>query len=147
MTRPQRLVLGVFLVLALAGIAGQFWPLSAPEPAAPGSSTGETTIAHLFAEQRSGELVEVEGVVERILPDDRVGNPHQRFVVRLANGMTLLVAHNIALAPRVDVEPGDRVRLRGEYAWNPQGGVLHWTHPDPNGTHPPGWIRVRRGVD
>lgn len=142
MTRPQRLVLGVFLVLALAAVFGQFWPVSAPEPAAPGASTDETTIARLFAEHRSGELVEVEGVVERILPDDRAGSPHQRFVVRLANGMTLLVAHNIALAARVDVEPGDPVRLRGEYAWNPQGGVIHWTHPDPNGTHPPGWIRV-----
>lgn len=144
MTRPQRSILGVFLALAAAAVLWQLRPTPAPETEAPTAASSEATIARLFAEHRSGELIEIEGVVERLLSEDREGSPHQRFVVRLANGMTLLVAHNLALATRVDVEPGDRVRLRGEYAWNPEGGVIHWTHSDPDGDHPPGWIRIVR---
>lgn len=142
MTRAQRSVFGVFLALAAIAVLWQLWPATGPETAAPTASSSEAAIARFFAAHRSGELVEVEGVVERVLSDDRAGSPHQRFIVRLANDMTLLVAHNIALATRVDVEPGNRVRLRGEYAWNPEGGVIHWTHPDPDGDHPPGWIRI-----
>lgn len=77
----------------------------------------------------------------RLLPDDRQGSPHQRFLLRVDSGTTVLVAHNLALAPRVPLMPGDSVELRGEYEWNAKGGVIHWTHPDPDGRHEDGWIR------
>lgn len=80
----------------------------------------------------------------RLLPDDRQGSPHQRFLLRVAGGTTVLVAHNLDLAPRVALAPGDSVELRGEYEWNAKGGVIHWTHPDPDGRHEEGWIRRRR---
>ncbi|MGH9381589.1 MAG: DUF3465 domain-containing protein [Thermoanaerobaculia bacterium] len=142
MTRAQRTLLGAFLAVAAAVALWQLRPAADPRGEAPQGPSDDATIARLFAERRSDEMVEVEGVVERTLSDDRRGSPHQRFILRLANGMTLLVAHNIALAPRVDLAPGDRVRVRGEYAWNPEGGVVHWTHADPDGDHPPGWVRV-----
>jgi hypothetical protein len=82
--------------------------------------------------------------VERVLSDDREGSRHQRFILRLNSGQTLLVAHNIDLAPRVDgLSKGDRVELYGEYEWNERGGVVHWTHRDPRGNHPHGWISHR----
>jgi len=102
--------------------------------------TGGETVSELFADQRSGEMVTVDGTVERTLADDNEGSRHQRFIIRLANGLTLLVAHNLDLAERVPLEVGDNVRIRGEYEWNPQGGVLHWTHHDPVGQREGGWI-------
>ena len=82
------------------------------------------------------------GVVTRILPDDRDGSPHQRFILRLQSGQTLLVAHNIDLAPAIsNLRVGDTVEYNGEYAWNPKGGVVHWTHRDPSRQHVDGWLK------
>ena len=82
------------------------------------------------------------GTVIRVLADDTHGERHQRFILRLASGDTLLVAHNIDVAPRVEpLRIGDVVEYHGEYVWNPQGGLVHWTHRDASGRHAPGWLR------
>jgi hypothetical protein len=82
------------------------------------------------------------GTVVRILPDDDSGSRHQRFLLRLPSGATLLVAHNIDIAPRVHpLHVGDTVEYKGEFVPNPKGGVVHWTHHDPDGRHPSGWLR------
>jgi hypothetical protein len=124
-------------VLLIAGLGWYFSPAGVPEipvdaaPGAPGRETG-------FA---PGKMVAVQGTVERLLADDRDGSPHQRFVIRTASGRTLLVAHNLDLAARLDgLGVGDSVSLYGEYAWNDRGGLIHWTHHDPNGTHAAGYI-------
>ena len=46
----------------------------------------------------------------------------------------------IDLAKRVPVERGDTIEFRGEYEWNEKGGVVHWTHHDPQDRHDHGWI-------
>lgn len=100
-------------------------------------------IAAAYAARRSDVAVEGEGAVAKLLADDRQGSRHQRFILRLASGHTLLVAHNIDLAPRLEgLEVGDTVRFAGEYEWNDKGGVLHWTHHDPRGQHPGGWLEL-----
>jgi hypothetical protein len=99
-------------------------------------------IASAYSAQRSGVQVAGEGTVIRILPDDEAGSRHQRFILRLASGQTLLVAHNVDLAPRVTaLEPGDTVSFNGVYEWNAKGGLLHWTHRDPSGDHAAGWLK------
>ena len=86
--------------------------------------------------------VEGHGTVVKILADDDEGSRHQRFIVELPSGHTVLIAHNIDLAARVaPLNVGDAVDFSGEYAWNPKGGVVHWTHHDPEGRHESGWIR------
>ena len=90
---------------------------------------------------QSGDQVRGTATVSRILSDDNEGSRHQRFVVRLSSGRTLLIAHNIDLAPRVSsLRVGDTVSFYGEYEWNDRGGVIHWTHHDPRGSHVGGWI-------
>jgi len=111
-------------------------------PAISTSADGTREIAEAYRAQRSDVQVRGEGVVKKILRDDLKGSRHQRFLLRLSNNQTLLVAHNIDLAPRIDdLREGDRVAFYGEYEWNNQGGVLHWTHHDPGGRHADGWLK------
>jgi hypothetical protein len=98
-------------------------------------------IAQAFADGQSDLWVTAGGRVTRLLADDEEGSRHQRFIVELANGRTVLVSHNIDLAPRLDaLQAGDRIRFHGEYEWNAQGGVIHWTHHDPRGRRDGGWL-------
>ncbi len=116
---------------------------SAPSPA-PNASipAGTRQILDAHRRGRSDVIVEAVGTVARTLRDDDDGDRHQRFVLRLEGAdHTVLVAHNLDLAPRVPLKEGDTVTLKGEYEHNAEGGVLHWTHRDPSGRHPGGWIR------
>ena len=93
-------------------------------------------------ERRQSEVwVETAATVRRILRDDTRGSQHQRFLVDVA-GNSVLVAHNIDLAPRVPLREGQVIALRGRFEWNDKGGVLHWTHHDPDGRLVGGWIRA-----
>lgn len=105
-------------------------------------ANGTRAIAEAYRAQRSDVQVKSEGTVIRVLKDDLDGSRHQRFLLRLDNNQTLLVAHNIDLAPRIgNLHKGDRVGFFGEYEWNNQGGVVHWTHHDPGGRHIDGWLK------
>ena len=96
----------------------------------------------LYSAKISDAQVQDNGKVVKILADDNRGSRHQKFLVRIASGQTLLFAHNIDLAPRIDdIQVGDFISFRGEYVYNPKGGVVHWTHLDPQGRHYGGWIK------
>lgn len=102
----------------------------------------DQALARAFDDRQTGVQSEGEGVVVRVLSDDNDGSRHQRFIVRLASGQTLLIAHNIDLAPRIPaLTEGDVVQFNGEYEWNSKGGVIHWTHRDPQGRHVAGWLK------
>jgi len=113
---------------------------------APAVAGGEA-LANATAERQSGVEIAGEGAVSRILGDDSVGDRHQRFILTLDSGRTLLIAHNIDIAPKIEsLREGDTVSFSGEYEWNDKGGVVHWTHHDPQGQHAAGWIRHRGRV-
>ncbi|MBB5349360.1 DUF3465 domain-containing protein [Desulfoprunum benzoelyticum] len=141
----RRLALFISLVVILGGytVFTQYGKQDRlPSATADRQEQTDALLARALAERLSNLQVEGRGVVEKILPDDRDGSRHQRFIMRLASGQTLLVAHNIDLAPRLEgLKRGDEVDFAGEYEWNSQGGVLHWTHHDPEGQHPAGWLR------
>lgn len=95
----------------------------------------------LWKTQRSNIQVYGTGRVSKLLSDDNKGSRHQRFIVTLPSKQTLLIAHNIDLAPRIEsLSPGDKITFYGEYEWNAKGGVVHWTHRDPNNRHPHGYL-------
>ena len=132
----------LYLLAIVAGLYAASEHFVGTSALLPGSSTGNDQIAGAFRNRRSGIEVAGEGVVSRLLPDDTEGSAHQRFILRLASGQTLLIAHNMDLAPRlVSLEVGDTVAFQGVYEWNSKGGVSHWTHRDPRGEHQPGWLR------
>ena len=106
------------------------------------SPTQSDSVERAFEQHQSGVAVEGEGVVSKILPDDAEGLRHQRFILRLSSGQTVLIDHNIEVAPRVEVlKTGDTVSFSGEYVWNQQGGLVHWTHHDPANRHAAGWLK------
>ena len=107
-----------------------------------GTDSDDTQIGRAFKTRTSNVQVEGEGIVTRILADDIDGSRHQRFIVRLTSGQTVLIAHNIDVAPRIaTLHAGDRIGFYGEYVWNAQGGKVHWTHHDPGGKHVAGWLK------
>ena len=91
----------------------------------------------------SSSWIEASGIVCRLMADDDDGAKHQRFVLDMRNGQTLLIAHNIDLVRRVPLGMGDRIWFRGLYEWNELGGVVHWTHHDPHGAEEGGYIKFR----
>ncbi len=132
----QKYRLGLVIAFLVLGYAASKYD--------PDSTTlNQTThFEQVFEQQQSGVQLEVDATIIKLLPDDNNGRRHQRFIIQLASGHTILVAHNIDLTPRIDnLKVGDHVSVFGEYEWNQQGGVLHWTHHDPAKKHITGWIR------
>ena len=95
-----------------------------------------------YENQQSDLQVKGSGTVIHILKDDNKGARHQKFILKLSWGQTILIAHNIDLAPRINaMSKGDKIQFYGEYEWNNKGGVVHWTHHDPKGFHLGGWLK------
>lgn len=106
------------------------------------TDNSDVIIANAYSNHKSDLQVSGRGVVIKLLPDDNQGNRHQKFIIELTSGQTLLVAHNIDLAPRgASIREGDLIQFNGEYEWNEKGGILHWTHRDPNDSHIAGWLK------
>jgi hypothetical protein len=104
-------------------------------------STSDKALENAFENKISGVQVGGSGKVVKILPDDNKGSRHQRFILKLNSNQTLLIAHNIDLSPKIEnLKVDDHVNFYGEYEWNSKGGVIHWTHHDPNGRHEGGWL-------
>jgi Protein of unknown function (DUF3465) len=139
-----RKLLGIALLAAVL-VGGLVYLARAHHPVAAGRAPvppDSASVTRAFENRRSDVPVEGRGTVVRLLPDDLSGNRHQRFIVRLDSGTTVLVAHDIDVAGRVSpLGVGDELSFRGEYVWNPKGGLVHWTHHDPAGRHAGGWIR------
>jgi len=66
---------------------------------------------------------------------------HESFDVRDDAGNRVEVIENLKFAPRLPVAPGDRIAVAGELVLDSRSGPLvHWTHHDPRGFHPDGYI-------
>ncbi|HFG2252359.1 TPA: DUF3465 domain-containing protein, partial [Vibrio cholerae] len=57
----------------------------------------DTVLQQAYQSQQSDIQVQGFGQVAKVLPDDNDGSRHQKFILKLNSGQTLLVAHNIDL--------------------------------------------------
>lgn len=149
-TNFRIVVVILVLIAAYLGINQQQQiPLKNESPITTSSEVVSTVDDHrkiqqVFQQQQNNVQVRASGVVKAILADDHEGSRHQKFILLLKNGLTVLVAHNIDLAPRIEnLQKGDTVEFYGEYEYNSKGGVIHWTHHDPQRQHIDGWLKYQ----
>ncbi len=155
-SRGRRPLWVIIIVVVMAGISqlsgngnfslSQLWsgfqsPSAEVAQGAGTATADESRLRRAISAQHSDVQVRGTGEVIRLLRDDLKGSRHQKFLICVVGGTTILVAHNIDLAPRIDsLKVGDRLGFYGEYEWNDKGGVIHWTHHDPGGRHVDGWL-------
>jgi len=129
------------VIIAIVGAYYAYERFLIPELSTSNAQPNNVQSSPLSERWNAGQQVTGSGMVIRILSDDNDGDRHQRFILELGSGQTLLVAHNTDLAPRISsLSTGDTVEFFGVYETNAQGGVVHWTHHDPQGRHIAGWL-------
>ena len=121
---------------APAAPAAQSGPVREPPSSPPAAAAAEPRPVPAGSYHAKGRVI-------KLLADDNDGIRHQKFLIRLPDRSTLLVVHNVDLAPRLDdLAVGDEVEVCGEFVENDRGGLVHWTHhAPPRSAHAAGWIR------
>ncbi len=101
-------------------------------------------ICAAYASEGSHGEVVASGVVRHVLGTRRgPSGEHEGFLLQLSGECDLMlrVETNVDLTGPVPLRTGERVIVKGEYEFNPLGGVIHWTHHDPRGHHPDGYVK------
>lgn len=107
-------------------------------------ASGNLAVFEAYENKSSDVQLQGQGKIVKLLPDDLKGSKHQKFIIEIDNGLTVLISHNIDLAPRInELRLGGIIEFFGEYEWNSKGGVVHWTHHDPKGRHADGWLKYQ----
>lgn len=102
-------------------------------------------VCRIYSAQQSRTEVVADGTVVDVLGTRRgPSGDHEGFLLRLNGGCDLLVRveTNVDLTGPVPLRTSQRVVVKGEYEYDPMGGVIHWTHHDPRGRHDGGFVRV-----
>jgi hypothetical protein len=113
--------------------------------------TGNVAVYDAWRAQRSHVEVTADGSVARVL-GLRQGPTglHEGFLLHLrgaeGHGLTVRVEDNVDITGRIPLVSGDDVEVRGEYIYDPRGGLIHYTHHDPRGHHSSGYVRVNGRV-
>jgi hypothetical protein len=134
----KRLLKGTSILLVMAALG--FWMTPVVLSALLPSSNDSDMIRRAYESRESNVWVEAPARVTRLLPDGEDLGHFQEFRVELENGHVLRVMHDLDRAQRVPFSAGSQIRIRGEYDWSPEGGVIHWTHIDQSGERDGGWI-------
>jgi hypothetical protein len=112
-----------------------------------GNDAGNGAVYDAWRAGRSNVEVTAEGSIASILGNS--GGPsgtHEGFLLHLrgasGHGLTVRVEDNVDLTGQVPLSEGEDVEVRGEYVYDANGGVIHYTHRDPSGRHAAGFIRA-----
>lgn len=79
-------------------------------------------------------------VVDKLLPDDVSGRPHQKIMIRLSNGRKVQIVSNLEFCEKIPVQVGERITVGGQFVWTRNGGLVHWVHSDPKGQRKDGYV-------
>ena len=102
------------------------------------SRIGCASVAAAYRDHRAILWLTVAARVAEVLPDSFGRYQHQRFLMRCPSGQQILIVNDVTVGQRVPVKTGDRVAAHGEYIWNRQGGLIHFTHDSAGAEQ--GWI-------
>lgn len=134
----------IILLIIFAFLVARYAYTTATKPDLIPAAPVNENIQEAYRRQLSAVQIEGSGTIVKTLADDSEGSRHQRFLITVAPDHTVLIVHNIDIATRINgLKPGDQVAFFGEYEWNDQGGLVHWTHHDPQRKHVDGWLRYR----
>jgi hypothetical protein len=100
-----------------------------------------------WANGRSHIEVTASGSVARIFGTRRgPSGAHEGFLLHLrgsaGRGLTVRIEDTVDLVGPLPLAEGDDVEVRGEYVYDPRGGLIHDTHLDPRGRHDGGYVKV-----
>jgi hypothetical protein len=131
--------LAASLLLALAFLAGCVMQS--------GDDAGNAAVYDAWANQRSHVEVTASGSVAKVLGTRRgPSGVHTGFLLHLrgaaGRGLTVRVEDNVDLTGPIPVHAGDDAEVRGEYIYDPRGGLIHYTHRDPRGNRPGGYVKL-----
>jgi hypothetical protein len=141
MVRNRVLALtGILVVLALGTYVRLHRPGTSPVDVSSAQRISCRDVSLAFAARRSHVWLSFSGRVVKMLSDSPGPPTHQRFIVRCSSGMTVLVINDVDVGQRAPVQLQTHVAVHGEYIWNVEGGLVHFTHHDPSGVAPGGWI-------
>jgi hypothetical protein len=109
------------------------------------SAPDNAAVCKAFSGGQSHAEVTAQGAVVRDF-GVRAGreSPHEGFLMRLSSDCDLVVRveANVDFTGSFALRRGEKVEVRGEYEFYPLGGVIHWTHRDPRGRHPDGYVQA-----
>ena len=113
-----------------------------------GVTTNVVKLSGGFAKFRNKSWVTGMGTVTQVLDDDLEPPCHQRFILSDGFGHKIQITNNIDNGRErlVGVKIGDTVAFKGEFISTPEGGVVHWTHPDSAHRKPGGWVKMLKSA-
>jgi hypothetical protein len=135
--RPLFLLFAAIIVIAIVVV--RLSQHSGLDAARRDQATGCTQVTPAFESHRSGIWLALSARVMRVLPDTDGTHVHQRFIVACSSGQTVLIVNDVSIGERVPVSINARVTVRGQYIWNAEGGLVHFTH-HAVGSLQGGWI-------
>ena len=118
-----------------------------PFPTATNASEAKapnTAFIRAYQERVSGLQLSVSGKITHVFPSPETGDQHQKFIVQLDAGQSVMVIHNRALGSAIDgLLEGETIEVFGEYQWDQGGGIIRRTHQDPASHRQAGWVKYK----
>ena len=133
--RAKSVFLTFLLATALAGCGGT------------AADDRNAAVYDAWRQQHSFVEVTASGSVASVLGTQHgPSGTHEGFLLHLrgsgGHGLTVRVEDNVDITGPIPLAPGDDVEVRGEYIYDAGGGLIHYTHNDPQGRHPGGYVRA-----